>query len=926
MKHFVPPFVKRALPTFIIVTIFFQHLDAQKVSGIIFHDIYANALEGGETIGDGNNTALNNVMVRIFTDNGNGIFDGGDNVMVTNGSTTTNGSGAFTLPASGNNLANGTYWLIAYSQTINTGSFNGTYTSANTWMEQTYGSGGAWGGNLRTNGAGVIAVMTANGRCFGGKTGDKSDIIVNTNTPTSAQIVLAEHVVKIIISGASVANANMGFSFNAVTNVEETDQLAGDARFAQGSLRQFINNANAVAGDNSMVFVPAVTTNAGSGSNSWWSITLGSVLPVIEDDNTIFDGRAYSLDNGGILDNNPGTPTNAPTGIVGAGADGLEASGDEATLPAYYCPELEVNANNQTAASSGTMLLANTSWNTSVDGFACYRMSFYNNPAADACCIYTSANATGVNQQALIQECFFGVRADGSDVPADTKSNTGVCISNKSSGTVKKCLFNGLDYTGMFIPGTCTAEYNAVLNCGSAAYNCGDGITVENHMGSGSMIVYPKYIQYNYIQYCASYGMECWNIPGVAYIRNNTIQNSGVQGTCDGSGLFNEDSGIRLFGDNNVVEYNLIKNNPGSGIVVVNESSSNSANNRISKNVIYANGRLSLDYQPFNSVKNPNGNGVTANDGLYGGGVNKGMDYPIFTVVGISGNNMYVKGYVGSAPNQSTFAGATVEIYKADNDGNNYGEAVNGDGLSKPHGEGRYYLGSITTDANGNFETNVTIDPSLVFAGDNLTGTATINNNTSEFGVTYITPMQILAVTLGNFTAFETSKGVLIKWTTLEEMNTGHFTIERSNDGVNWQPIAIIKAPGTNSDVTRNYESLDEKPYNGSNYYRLKIEDADRRVDYSKIVKVIHKGYGGQNMYPNPFNSNIKMSVYSFMQQTVTITISDIQGRQLKRLNIELKSGENNFTLDNLEGLKPGTYFIHGKNEHLQFSERMIKL
>lgn len=923
MKLTVPPRVKWALPI-IIITTALQHLNAQKVSGKIFHDIYANALDGGETAGDAGNPGLSNVTIRIFADNGNGTFDGGDNVIVTNGTTSTNATGAFTLPTSTTILANGTYWLVVYSQTISPVSFNGTYTAANTWMEQTYGSGGSWGGNLRANGSGGTTVMTANGRCFGGKTGNKSDVI--TNTPTFSQIVLAEHVAKVTISGTSISNVDMGFSLNAVTNTEDADQLASDTRWAQGSLRQFINNANAVAGNNSMVFVPAVATNAGSGSNQWWSITLSGVLPEIEDDYTIFEGKAFSLNNGSVLDNNIGTASGAPTGSVGAGTDGLEASGDEALLPSFYCPELEINANNQTAANSGTLLLYNTTWNLSVDGFACYRMSFYNNPADNSCCIYTSPYATGVNQQTLIEECFFGVRADGSAAPADAKSNTGLCISNKSYGSVKKCFFKGLDYTGMFVPGTCTAEYNAVLNCGSIAYNCGDGITVENHMGSGSMVINPKYIQYNYIQYCASYGMECWNIPGVAYIRNNTIQNSGVVGTCDGSGLFNEDSGIRLFGDNNVVEYNLIKNNPGSGIVVVNESTSNSMNNRISKNVIYANGRLSLDYQPFNSTKNPNGNGVTANDGVYGGGVNKGMDYPIFTIVAITGSNMYVKGYIGSAPNQSTFGGASIEIYKADNDGNNYGEVVSGDGLSKPHGEGRYYIATITADANGNFENNVTIDPSLVLPGDLLTGTATLNNNTSEFGVTYISPLQILAVTLGSFDAYETKQGVLIKWSTLKEINNGYFTIEKSNDAVNWQPIAIIKATNSNSDIARSYENIDEKPYTGNNYYRLKIADANMKIDYSKIVKVIHNGYSRQNIYPNPFNSNIKMKIYSVKTQPVTLTVSDIQGRLVKKYNLELKNGENNFTLDNLEGLKPGTYIVQGKNENLTFSERMMKL
>ena len=145
MKLFLQPYVKRAVIPVIYITTFLQSADAQKISGQVFQDIYANALDGSEAVCDVSNPGLSNVTVRLFADNGNGTFDGGDNVMITNGSTTTNASGAYTLPTSTTTLSDGIYWLIVYSQTINTGSYNNLYTSANTWMEQTYGSGGSWG-------------------------------------------------------------------------------------------------------------------------------------------------------------------------------------------------------------------------------------------------------------------------------------------------------------------------------------------------------------------------------------------------------------------------------------------------------------------------------------------------------------------------------------------------------------------------------------------------------------------------------------------------------------------------------------------------------------------------------------------------------------------------------------------------------------
>jgi len=112
---------------------------------------------------------------------------------------------------------------------------------------------------------------------------------------------------------------------------------------------------------------------------------------------------------------------------------------------------------------------------------------------------------------------------------------------------------------------------------------------------------------------------------------------------------------------------------------------------------------------------------VTANNGTKNASLpNYDMDFPVFTSVTLVGTSLTVSGYVGSAPNQSTFAGARVEIFKSDNDASGQWR-----GPDLPWLPDRR--------CHGNF--SGTISVSSVTYGDKITGTATDgSNNTSEFG------------------------------------------------------------------------------------------------------------------------------------------------------------------------------------------------
>ena len=61
----------------------------------------------------------------------------------------------------------------------------------------------------------------------------------------------------------------------------------------QGSLSQFITNANTITGANAMRFVPAVPTNQSLGGQTWWRTSQTGASFVIGA-NTTVDGRASS--------------------------------------------------------------------------------------------------------------------------------------------------------------------------------------------------------------------------------------------------------------------------------------------------------------------------------------------------------------------------------------------------------------------------------------------------------------------------------------------------------------------------------------------------------------------------------------------------------------------------------------------------------
>lgn len=135
-----------------------------------------------------------------------------------------------------------------------------------------------------------------------------------------------------------------------------------------------------------------------------------------------------------------------------------------------------------------------------------------------------------------------------------------------------------------------------------------------------------------------------------------------------------------------------------------------------------------------------------------------------------------------------------------------------------------------------------------------------------------------LPIVLLSFDATPVKSGVELKWVTAAEINNDYFTIERSNDGIHFEPIAMVDGAGTTSQ-SKSYQLKDHNPVKGISYYRLKQTDFNGSFEYSRSVSVYKQDYltTSINVYPNPSNGNFTIQYGG--ERSMYYQVVDMQGR-----------------------------------------------
>ena len=138
----------------------------------------------------------------------------------------------------------------------------------------------------------------------------------------------------------------------------------------------------------------------------------------------------------------------------------------------------------------------------------------------------------------------------------------------------------------------------------------------------------------------------------------------------------------------------------------------------------------------------------------------------------------------------------------------------------------------------------------------------------------------VLPLVWGEFTVLKDAKTASLKWTTLQEINTDRFLVERSIDGINFSSVASIPAGGkSNSEVA--YKMIDLSPSTGVNYYRIGQLDRDGKITYSDIRSLVFDGNNRAiTISPNPAKDKIMVQLEG-NKDAVQVDLLNTSGQKL---------------------------------------------
>lgn len=169
-----------------------------------------------------------------------------------------------------------------------------------------------------------------------------------------------------------------------------------------------------------------------------------------------------------------------------------------------------------------------------------------------------------------------------------------------------------------------------------------------------------------------------------------------------------------------------------------------------------------------------------------------------------------------------------------------------------------------------------------------------------------IPPCSILPIESMSFTGICDRQNVVLKWNTTTETTKNYFTVERSDEGINWQLVGTLTGTG-NTSTLHSYTLTDILPNKKISFYRLKETDINGNYKYGNVITVKNCGDDAANswaIFPNPSDGKFQLLFTGNTSQVNSIVIFNSQGQKLYSSPV-FQSGFD------LSGRAPGIYFMH---------------
>jgi hypothetical protein len=193
----------------------------------------------------------------------------------------------------------------------------------------------------------------------------------------------------------------------------------------------------------------------------------------------------------------------------------------------------------------------------------------------------------------------------------------------------------------------------------------------------------------------------------------------------------------------------------------------------------------------------------------------------------------------------------------------------------------------------------------------------TINNPTGYYSNGEVEDYEVfvdgvLPVNLLSFTATTiNNERVKLEWAAENEVNTAWYEIQRSTDGLNWQPLNAVQA--RNQPGLQSYTAADNSPYNGISYYRLRILNNRGLTDKYSETRAVNIT-GGKDIQmtvmPNPVKDKLQLFIQSGFACSSFLQVTDVKGTVLLEKTFAISKGGTNLLAAPSVNWPSGTYFI----------------
>jgi fibronectin-binding autotransporter adhesin len=202
--------------------------------------------------------------------------------------------------------------------------------------------------------------------------------------------------------------------------------------------------------------------------------------------------------------------------------------------------------------------------------------------------------------------------------------------------------------------------------------------------------------------------------------------------------------------------------------------------------------------------------------------------------------------------------------------------------------------------------------------------TSNAGQPTNRFRIVF-RALAALPVMLTEIKAHQENQGIAVKWATQQEMNMASYELEKSADGILFSKTATITAKNGSSN---NYSWFDAQAFTGNNFYRLKMIDKSGSQTYSKVVKVnISNAAPTVDIYPNPVKGSIiNLQLSNLQKGTYTVTISNKEGQEVWRKQLQHNGGSASQTIDMGASISSGSYQLTITDGLQKLTQHLIKL